>query len=145
LRVKCQKDYRQQHKKAFEKRAAELRDDILFKQPEGTHLGDCPICCLPLPIDPKKNVMTACCSKVICHGCDYADTLRELGGRIDPKCPFCRRPPPKSEAEADLMNTKRVDANDPFAHCVKWVRRVTMKGSTKVHSNSDDGSWVGLY
>jgi len=26
------------------KRAAELRDEILFKQPESSHRGDCPIC-----------------------------------------------------------------------------------------------------
>ena len=33
------------------KRAAVLRDELLFKQPESSHLGDCPICCLPLPLD----------------------------------------------------------------------------------------------
>ena len=38
--VKCQRDHRKQHKKECKKRAAELRDEILFKQPESTHLGD---------------------------------------------------------------------------------------------------------
>jgi len=45
--VKCQKDHRAKHKRACKKRAAELRDEIVFKQPESSHLGDCPICCLP--------------------------------------------------------------------------------------------------
>jgi len=36
----------------------ELRDEILFRQPESTHDGDCPICFLPLPVDGKKsNIM----------------------------------------------------------------------------------------
>ena len=46
--VKCQKEHRPKHKKVCKKRAAELRDEILFKQPDGSDLGDCPICCLPL-------------------------------------------------------------------------------------------------
>ena len=53
--VKCQKDHRKQHKKECKKRAAELRDEILFKQPEGSYFGDCQICCLPIPIDPKNH------------------------------------------------------------------------------------------
>jgi len=35
--VKCQKDHRPQHKKECKKRAAELRDELLFKQPESSH------------------------------------------------------------------------------------------------------------
>eukprot|EP00985_Skeletonema_marinoi_P026737 scaffold20984_cov139-Skeletonema_marinoi.AAC.1 len=35
--VECQKEHRPQHKRACKKRAAELRDEILFKQPESTH------------------------------------------------------------------------------------------------------------
>eukprot|EP00984_Skeletonema_dohrnii_P017230 scaffold7802_cov115-Skeletonema_dohrnii-CCMP3373.AAC.1 len=41
--VKCQRNHRPQHKRACKKRAAELRDEILFKQPESRDLGDCPI------------------------------------------------------------------------------------------------------
>eukprot|EP00984_Skeletonema_dohrnii_P035791 scaffold35973_cov122-Skeletonema_dohrnii-CCMP3373.AAC.2 len=33
-----------QHKKECKKRAAEFRDELLFKQPESCHEGDCPIC-----------------------------------------------------------------------------------------------------
>jgi len=32
---------------------AEIKDDKLFTQPDGTHLGECPICCLPLPLDQQ--------------------------------------------------------------------------------------------
>ena len=36
--IECQKEHRPKHKKECKKRAAELRDEILFKQPEGTDL-----------------------------------------------------------------------------------------------------------
>ena len=55
---KCQKDHQPQHKIACKKRVAELSDEILFKQPESSHHGDCPICFLPLPIDPTKSTMS---------------------------------------------------------------------------------------
>ena len=110
--IKCQKDHRKQHKRDCKKRAAELRDEILFKQPEGSHYGDCPICCLPLSLDPQKSSMWGCCGKVICNGCRYANTLRETDQRLTLKCPFCREPLP-SEEEACKQNMKRVEANDP--------------------------------
>ena len=43
----CQIAHRPQHKKACKKRAAELYDEALFKQPPPPE--DCPICMLPLP------------------------------------------------------------------------------------------------
>jgi len=52
----CQMDHRPQHERECEKRAAELRDKILFKQPESSHWGDCPICFLPLALYPKKSI-----------------------------------------------------------------------------------------
>jgi hypothetical protein len=45
--VECQTNHRLQHKKACKKRLAELRDDKLFTQPDESHWGECPICCLP--------------------------------------------------------------------------------------------------
>ena len=45
---------RAEHKQACKKRAAEIRDEILFQQPESSNLGDCPICCLPLSIDENE-------------------------------------------------------------------------------------------
>ena len=51
----CQKDHRPEHEVKCKERATELRDVILFKQPESRHHGDCPICCVPLPIDDGKR------------------------------------------------------------------------------------------
>jgi len=112
--VKCQKEHRRQHKKDCKKRAAELRDELLFKQPESSHHGDCPICCLPLQLDPMKSTMKGCCSKLICNGCDHANNIREWEERHDPLCPFCREPLP-TEKECNKSRMKRVEANDPVA------------------------------
>ena len=117
--VKCQKEHRKKHKKECKKRAAELRDELLFKQPEGTDLGDCPICCLPIPIitsqDAVRSTKYACCSKIVCDGCVHANDLREKEGRLPPSCPFCRKPTPKTDEEYNLNNKKRIEANDPVA------------------------------
>jgi hypothetical protein len=111
--VKCQKEHRKQHKKECKKRAAELKDEILFKQPESSHLGDCPICCLPHPIDLSKSMLYPCCSKYICKGCSFANEMREYEEKLQPKCPFCRKDKPKSEDESDELLMKRVEVNDP--------------------------------
>ncbi len=113
--IDCQKNHRPQHKKACKKRAAEIRDDRLFTQPEESHLGECSICCLPLPLDENKWRINACCCKRICNGCNYADKKRELEAGLEPKCAFCREPAPKSQEDTDARNTKRVKANDPIA------------------------------
>jgi 2-keto-4-pentenoate hydratase/2-oxohepta-3-ene-1,7-dioic acid hydratase in catechol pathway len=98
-------------------RASELRDEILFKQPESSHLGDCPICFLPLPIDVESFTMMSCCSKMICVGCDYANHTREVNESLEPKCPFCRHPKPETVEEIKMNVMKRVEANDPVAMC----------------------------
>ena len=114
--IKCQRDHWRQHKKECKKRAAELRDELLFKQPEGTHWGDCPICCLPLPLDAAKSSMMVCCSKVICKGCNRANQEREAKGRLlQHVCPFCRERLPDTKEQADKLLMKRVEANDPVA------------------------------
>ena len=113
--VKCQKEHRPKHKKECKKRAAELRDELLFKQPESSHFGDCPICCIPLPLDLSESVMMPCCGKLICKGCDYSNKMREIEGRLQQSCPFCRNPSPKSQVETDKLVMKRVEANDPIA------------------------------
>jgi len=92
--VDCQREHRSPHKQACKKRVAELRDEILFKQPESSHRGDCPICFLPLSLDYNDSTLMTCCSKTICDGCEYANALRELKEFLDPSCPFCRRPSP---------------------------------------------------
>ena len=61
-----------------------LREEILFRQPESCHLGDCPICSLPFPLDPEKFLTTGCCSKTICVGCSYANDIRQIRDKIYP-------------------------------------------------------------
>lgn len=110
--VDCQRNHRPQHKKACKKRIAEIRDDKLFSQPDESHLGACPICCLPLPFDPEKSTIQHCCSKVICRGCWYANLLREDREGLEHKCTFCREPMADGEGNKKRM-MKRVKANDP--------------------------------
>eukprot|EP00984_Skeletonema_dohrnii_P005265 scaffold1840_cov137-Skeletonema_dohrnii-CCMP3373.AAC.6 len=111
----CRREHRPQHEEACKKRAAELRDEILFKQPESSYHGDCPICCLPLPLDVLKSDMQSCCSKLVCKGCTYANQKREYEGRLGYKCPFCRKALPKTYEECDKQRMKRIEANDPVA------------------------------
>ncbi len=115
--VNCQKDHRPQHKRACKKRAAESRDELLFKQPESSHLGDCPICCLPLPLDREKSIIVTCCSKFICNGCFYTNQMREIDQKLSTKCPFCREtlPGETDDEECDKRRMKRVEMNDPAA------------------------------
>ncbi len=113
----CERDHQSQHEEACKKRAAELRDELLFKQPESTHLGDCPICYLPLPLDTDKSSINDCCSKRICNGCVYADLAR-MGkglGVLKHTCAFCRAPSVVTDEEADKRRVKRIEAHDPFA------------------------------
>eukprot|EP00986_Skeletonema_menzelii_P005821 scaffold2157_cov116-Skeletonema_menzelii.AAC.2 len=113
--IKCQKDHRPKHKRECKKRAAESHDEILFKQPESSHYGDCPICCLPLSIDVEKSSLYTCCSKQICRGCEYANKKREVEGKLQRKCPFCRKVLPKNEEEINEQLMKRIEANDLVA------------------------------
>jgi hypothetical protein len=121
--VECQKDHRPKHKKSCKKRAAELRDEILFRQPESSHVGDCPICLLPLPIDPRKSTMQSCCSKLICDGCVYTNQMREAKENLQHTCPFCRYPLQETQAGHEILLMKRVKANDPEALCFMSTRR----------------------
>lgn len=125
--LKCQKEHRPEHKSACKKRVAELRDELLFKQPESTHLGDCPICLLPIPLATSQHTirytMQSCCSKVVCDGCTHANSLRESEGRLPPTCPFCRTPVPHSDAEAERNKMKRAAVNDPVALGDAGMRR----------------------
>ena len=113
--VACQRNHWPKHKKACKMRAAELRDEILFKQPEGTHLGDCPICFLPIPNDPNGSVYHTCCSKIVCKGCVVVNICHEMKDRLEHTCPFCRDAIQTGEGKQKLM--KRIQANDPSAMC----------------------------
>ena len=113
----CQEDHKLEHEEDCKKRAAELRDELLFKQPESSHLGECPICCLPMSLDPEKSIIVTCCSKFICNGCFYTNQFRELDQKLSTKCPFCREtlPGETDDEECDKRMMKRIEANDPAA------------------------------
>eukprot|EP00985_Skeletonema_marinoi_P018674 scaffold10482_cov89-Skeletonema_marinoi.AAC.4 len=121
--VKCQREHRPQHKRACKKRAAELHDEILFKQPESSHEGDCPICCLPISLDQKKSTLMSCCSKIICNGCVYSNDIRIYQEKLVSACPFCRHLDPKTKDEEIKNIMKRVNANDPVAMVQMGLRR----------------------
>ena len=97
----CKKKHRTKHKKACEKRVAELHDEQLFKEPPPRE--ECPICFLPLPIDNGQTHFECCCGKSICCGCIFAMNMSEGGKDL---CPFCRTPTPSDE---DIINkTKKL-------------------------------------
>jgi len=112
---KCQREHRPKHERVCKERAAALRDEILFRQPESTHRGDCPICFLPLPLDLDKSTLQSCCCKLICDGCEYTGYLREVEESPNHACPFCRHPVPTTDEGYKKNLMKRVAANDPIA------------------------------
>src|SRR6056300_1276851 len=67
----CQIAHRPQHKKECKRRAKEMHDEELFKQPPP--LEDCPICFERMPtLRPTGSKYQTCCGKVICSGCMHA-------------------------------------------------------------------------
>ena len=97
----CQKNHWPTHKKECKLRAAELRDEALFKDPPPKE--DCPICFLPMPLklincvslppatvssvpiydfakanngveDKPMEEYYVCCGKYVCKGCVYSFT-----------------------------------------------------------------------
>ncbi len=113
--IDCQKNHRPRHKKACKKKLAEIRDDKLFQQPDESHFGECPICCLPNSLDMRKSTVNSCCCKTICDGCNYANYLREMEQGLDQKCPYCREPAPKTDEQMHQNYEKRAKVNDPVA------------------------------
>ena len=120
----CKKKHRKKHKKECDKRvaelqeeenrrAAELRNIELFKQPPPQH-GDCPICFLLLPFHDTGRRYKSCCGKMICSGCVYA-VLRRTKKTAIPLCPFCRTPTPTTDKKYIEMIKTRVDASDAIA------------------------------
>jgi hypothetical protein len=87
----CQIAHRRQHKKACRKRAVELHDEALFRQPP--QRDDCPICFLPLPELSSGRAFMPCCGKNICTGCRHE---HEIQRSSRPTCPFCRADTPSS-------------------------------------------------
>ncbi len=124
--IACQVYHRSQHEATCKERVAELRDDLLFTQPEGSCYGDCPICCLPMPLQNRKRVPFECCSKLICDGCAFAEATCSVRtsaymSRKEFTCPFCRHQMQMAQAEAEHEKNslkhrmRRAEANDPVA------------------------------
>ena len=107
--VGCQKALRPQHKRECKKRAAELHDEALFKQPPLNE--ECPICFLTLPSLHTGSKYKSCCGKIVCSGCIRA--VQMVDG--DAKCPFCRVPTPVSDEEIIARLEKRVEVDDANA------------------------------
>ena len=157
----CQQDHRPEHEVKCKERAAELRDEILFRQPESTHLGDCPICCVPLPIEDGENKnqwVTSCCGKSICDGCSTSNELRQFEENMQFTCPFCRHPEPKTDADINKNLMKRVAVNDPVAlremglrhfqkeeydKAFEYFSRAAEMGDADAHFNLSEMYWVG--
>ena len=97
----CKKKHRSRHKKKCEKRAAELYDEKLFKEPPPPE--ECTICMLPPPLYGNHTCMPfhtgmtfhSCCGKEICDGCEYA--MVKSGAKD--LCPFCKTSYAISEEE----------------------------------------------
>ncbi len=115
---KCREEYREQHEEECQRRAEELHDRKLFRKPDVSHEGECPICFLPMPLDPTKTAFYSCCSQMICIGCDYANW--KSSGRN--RCPFCRESTVNNEEHRKRM-MKRMKANDPAALCQMGTAR----------------------
>jgi tetratricopeptide (TPR) repeat protein len=110
-----------------------IRDKQLFKQPDGSHFGECPICLLPLPLDSTKWILNSCCCTRICIGCDYANKIREIELRQQQKCAFCREPLRGTDEEIEKDQKKRIKANDPIA--------LLQMGKRCYHSGDYDGAF----
>ena len=92
---------------------AELHDEELFK--EHPPRDECPICFLPLPLDPGQTIFKSCCGKIICTGCIVAMKEEACGrGKIS-LCAFCREPNPSSDEEIVKRVEKLVEADNANA------------------------------
>jgi len=105
----CKKKHRSKHKKACERRVAELHEEALFKEPPSR--DECPICMLTLPINANQSVFKSCCGKIICNGCICAMKMSE-GKDL---CAFCRMPPPSSVEEIIKRMKKLMDKGNAEA------------------------------
>ena len=91
-----------------QKRAAELFDEELFKDPPPRE--ECPICMLPLPFDADQHMFKTCCGMTICNGCILSQTREDVNSGKERKdvgaCPFCRAHETENHEEvASRINT----------------------------------------
>ena len=108
----CKKKHKTKHKKACERRVAELHEIELFKQPPPPE-EDCPICFQRLPILLPGKRYNSCCGKIVCSGCVHA--MRMASGGTLKLCSFCRTPTPDTNKKYIEQIMKRTDVNDAEA------------------------------
>jgi tetratricopeptide (TPR) repeat protein len=137
--AECQRNHWPKHKKVCKQRAAELRDEALFKDPPAKE--DCPICFLPMPYKliccmslPPATITSvpifdfavangelaklgteqyySCCGKSICGGCVHSFSKSGNMG----KCPFCKADKlGKTDEERVQEIMRRIEVNDAGA------------------------------
>ena len=109
----CQIAHRPLHKKLCKKRAAELHEEALFKDPPPPE--ECPICFLP-SWGTDRTTFQSCCGKIICNGCIHAIDVEALGrGKIG-LCAFCREPTPSSDEDEIKRLKKLMDADNSHGY-----------------------------
>lgn len=60
-------------------------------------------------------MMLSCCCKIICKGCDYANTKREIEQGMERRCVYCREPVVYSDEERNKRIMERIKKHDPAA------------------------------
>ena len=116
----CKKVHKKKHKKdceEYQRLAAELHDEKLFKQPPPAE--DCPICFIRIPTLQTGSRYKSCCGKLICSGCCSAPVYDNHGNEVDiikqNECEFCRVVAPYTLGEAIEREKKRLEKDDPIA------------------------------
>ena len=109
----CQVSHWPRHKEACKKRAAELFDKELFKDPPERE--ECPICMLPFSNDKNSSVFYLCCGTYICSGCIHAQFKEDANSGKEFEeclaCPFCRTPATAEKKEHIRRLNKNVERN----------------------------------
>lgn len=131
----CKKKHRSKHKKACEKRVAELYDEKLFKEPPPRE--ECPICMLPLPFDSSQVSFQTCCGKRVCHGCIYAMEM----SKGNDSCAFCRTPFITSDEEQiNIQRLKKLmdKGNGGAFHLLAGLYARGMLGMPQDHRKANE-------
>ena len=94
-----------------------MHDEALFKEPPPPE--DCPICMLPLSLDPRHATFQSCCGKTICNGCIDAMAIEDMkkGKKWeDHMCPYCRTLRPSSDEEVVKRLKKIMEKGNAMAY-----------------------------
>ena len=124
-------------------------DRGLFDKPPPPE--DCPICMVPLPLDPLLSTYKICCGKLICGACYWEhqrathllNVEKAAEGeepRVEDTCAFCKTPLPTSEDEVRKRTQARAELNDPVAiHQLAFMYQEGEAGLPK-----DEGKYLQL-